>query len=96
MCRQPGSDEVPLQHERSVQQLSVRFSPAAEPLAKAKSDILAFCAFPKARWQQTRSSNPLQCLNKEILRSTDLASIFEKRTAAVRLMGAILGEQNDE
>jgi len=43
MCRQPGNDEVPLQHERSVQQLSVRFSPAAEPLAEAKPDIVALC-----------------------------------------------------
>jgi len=77
MCRQPGKDAVPLQHERVVQQLSVRFSPAAEPLAEAKSDILAFCAFAKARWQQVRSDNPLQCLNKEIRRSTDVVGISQ-------------------
>jgi transposase-like protein len=76
MCAQPGRDEVPLQHERVVQQPSVRFSPAAEPLAEAKSDILGFCVFAKARWQQTRSNNPLQCLNKEILRSIDVVGIF--------------------
>lgn len=93
---QPDAKEVWAQHGRVVEQLETRFSEAAKMLAEAAEDILAFTAFPKSIWRQVWSNNPQERLNREIRRRTDVVGIFPNRLAMVRLVGAVLAEQNDE
>jgi transposase-like protein len=93
---QPSAEEVWAQHGRVVEQLEGRFPQAAELLAQAADDILAFTAFPKAMWRQIWSNNPQERLNREIRRRTDVVGIFPNRASILRLVGAVLAEQNDE
>ncbi len=93
---QPDAKEVWAQHGRVVEQLETRFSEAAKMLAEATEDILAFSAFPKSIWRQVWSNNPQERLNREIRRRTDVVGIFPNRPAIVRIVGAVLAEQNDE
>jgi putative transposase len=93
---QPDADQVLAQHARVVEQLSERFGDAAAMLTDAAGDILAFATFPKEHWRQIWSNNPQERLNKEIRRRTDVVGIFPNRAAVIRLVGAVLAEQNDE
>ena len=93
---QPSAAEVWAQHARVVEQLSERFRDAADLLADAGPEVLAFADFPKEHWRQIWSNNPQERLNKEIRRRTDVVGIFPDRAAVVRLVGAVLAEQNDE
>jgi putative transposase len=65
-------------------------------LDEAEADVLAFMQFPKAHRKQIASTNPLERLNAEIKRRTDVVGIFPNDAAIVRLAGALLLEQNDE
>ena len=93
---QPDHDSVWAQHARVVDQLTGRFDDAALMLADAAEDLLAFSTFPAEHWSAIRSNNPQERLNKEIRRRTDVVGIFPNRAAVVRLVGAVLSEQNDE
>lgn len=68
----------------------------AELLEAAEEDLLAFYRFPAPHWSKLRSTNPLERLNKEIGRRSDVVGIFPNDAAAIRLAGALLIEQNDE
>lgn len=65
-------------------------------LEEAEDDLIAFYAFPREHWTKLRSTNPLERVNKEIGRRTDVAGIFPNDQAVIRLAGALLAEQNDE
>lgn len=94
--QQPAPEEVHAQQGRVIAQLQERFPAAAELLEEAGPDILAFTAFPVTHWRQVWSNNPLERVNKEIRRRTDVVGIFPDRRAARRLVGAVLAEQHDE
>src|SRR5215467_8585793 len=93
---QPDQEAAWAQHARVVVQLEERFPNAAELLAEAGPDILAYASFPKEHWRQIWSNNPQERLNKEIRRRTDVVGIFPNRAAVIRLVGAVLAEQHDE
>jgi transposase-like protein len=65
-------------------------------LEAAEEDLLAFMALPPEHWSKLRSTNPLERVNREIGRRSDVVGIFPNDASAIRLAGALLIEQNDE
>lgn len=68
----------------------------AELMRRAEDDVLAYKTFPKDHWPKIHSTNPLERLNKEIKRRTNVIGIFPNEAAITRLVGALMMEQNDE
>jgi transposase-like protein len=68
----------------------------ARRLEDAEADLLAFYGFPAEHWSKLRSTNPLERVNREIGRRTDVVGIFPNDAALLRLAGMLLLEQNDE
>jgi putative transposase len=86
-------------HERLGQvadQLRPHAAKVARLLEDAEADLLAFYAFPAEHWSKLRSTNPLERVNREIGRRTDVVGIFPNDAALLRLAGMLLLEQNDE
>lgn len=94
--KQLSPEEVHAQAHRVVVQLRAHYPQAADLLEDALPDILAFTTFPVSHWQKLWSNNPLERLNKEIRRRTNVVGIFPNRAAVRRLVGAVLAEQHDE
>ena len=93
--QQPSPQEVHAQLERVIVQLQDPFPQVASRLDEAGPDVPAFSSFPVAHWKKIWSNNPLERLDKEIRRRTDVG-IFPNRPAVRRLVGAVLAEQHDE
>src|SRR5215207_7769384 len=93
---QPDAESVHAQFDRVVDALAEKLPTVADHLDHARTDVLAFTAFPKEIWRQIWSNNPNERLNREIRRRTDVVGIFPHRDAIIRLVGAVLAEQHDE
>src|SRR5579885_1578440 len=76
--------------------LHERFPAVVTLLAEAEEEILTFYDFPQPHWRQIYSTNPLERLNKELKRRSQVVGIFPNRAAVLRLFSALLAEQTDE
>ncbi len=79
-----------------IEAFQPRHPKLAELMLRAEDDVLAYKTFPPGHWRQIHSTNPLERLNKEIKRRTNVIGIFPNEAAIRRLVGALMLEQNDE
>ena len=93
---QPDADSARAQLHKVADSLEASYPRAARVLRDGGEDTLSYMAFPEEHWRQLHSTNPLERLNKEIKRRSDVVGIFPTRQAVLRLIGSVLMEQDDE
>jgi transposase-like protein len=93
---QDSAEAAHAQWRQVADALRERFSRLAELMDGAREDVLAYMTFPREHWAQIASTNPLERLNGEIKRRADVIGIFPNDRSVVRLVGALMLEQNDE
>jgi putative transposase len=91
-----GREQARDQLSAAVAALEGKLPKVAAMLEEAEDDVLAFYAFPPDHWRKLRSTNPLERLNREIGRRTDVVGIFPDDASLVRLATMLCIEQNDE
>lgn len=92
---QQGRSAVEEQWDQVAAMLTGKFPKAAELMASAREDVLAFRHFPQQHWRKLWSTNLLERVNEEIKRRTRVVGIFPNDAAITRLVGAVLLEQDE-
>jgi putative transposase len=93
---QPDPGHVRSQLDEVAHMLDAQFPDVAALLRDASEDLLAFCGFPVAHWRKIWSTNPLERINGEIKRRTNVVGIFPNDASIIRLITAVLVETHDE
>ena len=94
--QQSSRDGAQAQLARVAETLGERFPQVVALLAESEEEIVTFYDFPAEHRRQVASTNPLERLNKELKRRSQVVGIFPNRAAVLRLFCALLAEQNDE
>jgi transposase-like protein len=93
---QPDAATATTQLRAVVDQLRPIAPDVAQLLENMETDLLAYTAFPDTHWPKIWSNNPIERLNRELKRRTDVVQIFPNTESVIRLVGALLVEVNDE
>lgn len=93
---QPDHDTARQTWRQVADQLRPRWPKLATLMDDSEHDVLAFMAFPAQHRTKLHSTNPLERLNKEVKRRADVVGIFPDEKSIMRLIGAVLMEQNDD
>ncbi len=93
---QPSPEAARRQLRAVYEAMQSRWPQAAQVLLQAESEILAYMSFPPEHWARLYSTNVLERLNAEVRRRTDVVGIFPDAASVLRLVGAVLLEQDDE
>jgi transposase-like protein len=93
---QPNQDAARGQLAEVVHALEQRWPKAAAVLAGGEMDVLTYMSFPGEHWTRIYSTNPLERLNREVKRRTNVVGIFPDVASVIRLVGSVLSEVHDE
>lgn len=93
---QDSAEAAHAQWQVVTDQLAARFPKLRGLMEEAEHDVLAYLAFPREHRTKLHSTNTLERLNGEVKRRSDVVGIFPTEAAIIRLVGALLLEQNDE
>jgi putative transposase len=93
---QPTAEAVRAHLDTVADMLGEQFPKVKEMLLDAKEDLTAFADFPHQHWKKIQSTNPLERLNREIKRRSDVVQVFPNTAAVDRLATAVLVELHDE
>ena len=93
---QPNQEAAQEQLGEVLRALEQRWPKAAAVLAGGEMDVLTYMNFPGEHWSRIYSTNPLERLNREVKRRTNVVGIFPDVPSVLRLVGSVLMEVHDE